>query len=378
MRIDQLEFRNTNTGWHLQPTRFFPDLTLLVGTSGVGKTRILRAILALQRLTFGTSFPGGLSGIAWNIQCSAEGAQYVWTGELEKLPDNDGEIGTGRRPGWLPHGRFLEERVIRDGVEILSRQGETIRFQRNTTPRLSPTTSALALFQEESVIAPLYRGFRQITHLTVEAGLESGALMMDRHSLARNHPDLPSLLKRERSIFENLVALPFIDPALFKTIVSRFREIFPVIEDVRVKGGPASSPTNEYFELQIKERGIDTWIMQEYISSGMMRTLLHLAAISLSPDDSLILIDEFENSLGVNCINEVAQDLMSNRRRLQFIVTSHHPYIINHIPPQNWKIVTRENGTVKTLTAAEVGIGRSRHEAFTQLINSPAYTGVVE
>ena len=41
MRIEQLEYSDGETGWKLAPVHFSPDLTLLVGNSGVGKTKIL-------------------------------------------------------------------------------------------------------------------------------------------------------------------------------------------------------------------------------------------------------------------------------------------------------------------------------------------------
>jgi len=58
--------------------------------------------------------------------------------------------------------------------------------------------------------------------------------------------------------------------------------------------------------------------------------------------------------------------------RIQFIITSHHPYIINNIHYKNWKIVTRNGGKVSTQDADDF-MGKSKHEAFIQLINHPSY-----
>ena len=55
---------------------------------------------------------------------------------------------------------------------------------------------------------------------------------------------------------------------------------------------------------------------------------------------SLVLIDEFENGLGVNCIDVLAELLLGERRDLQFVITSHHPKIINQI--SNSSINTKE------------------------------------
>jgi AAA15 family ATPase/GTPase len=57
----------------------------------------------------------------------------------------------------------------------------------------------------------------------------------------------------------------------------------------------------------------------------MVRTLKHLSEIYLFSEVTVFLIDEFENSLGINCINEIMSDILKSKRQLQFILTSHHP-----------------------------------------------------
>jgi predicted ATPase len=79
--------------------------------------------------------------------------------------------------------------------------------------------------------------------------------------------------------------------------------------------------------IQIREKGIDHWIDERQISAGMLRTLYHINEIFLGTSGSVILIDEFENSLGVNCIDDLTSELLINKRDLQFVITSHHPYI---------------------------------------------------
>ncbi|MDV2999866.1 MAG: hypothetical protein N5P05_001472 [Chroococcopsis gigantea SAG 12.99] len=51
---------------------------------------------------------------------------------------------------------------------------------------------------------------------------------------------------------------------------------------------------------------------------------MYISQLYLAPDNSIILIDEFENSLGVNCLDSVTE-LVLNNNKLQFIITSHHP-----------------------------------------------------
>lgn len=133
---------------------------------------------------------------------------------------------------------------------------------------------------------------------------------------------------------------------------------------------------DEYI-IQIKEKGVEKWISQSDISSGMLRSLMQISEIYLCPEGSVLLMDEFENSLGVNCIDELTNDILSVDRNIQFILTSHHPYIINNIPYQNWKIVTRKGGKVMVKSATDYRIGESKHDYFMQLLQLDEFTNGV-
>lgn len=124
----------------------------------------------------------------------------------------------------------------------------------------------------------------------------------------------------------------------------------------------------EYTVLYIKEKGFSSWIKQSNISSGMLKTLMYISELYLSPKGSVMLIDEFENSLGVNCLDSMTE-IVTDNKDLQFILTSHHPYIINNISPKHWKIVTRQGGVVQVKDPQELGISKSREKAFIDLIN---------
>ena len=107
------------------------------------------------------------------------------------------------------------------------------------------------------------------------------------------------------------------------------------------------------------------------MSSGMFRTLIYIIEIMTAPEGSVILIDEFENSLGINCMSEVTDFILDHADGLQFIITSHHPYIINNIPWQDWQIVSRKGSHITTKKATEISAldTASSLDKFTQLIN---------
>ncbi len=379
MRIEHLEFLNKDTGWKLTPTEFYPDMTLLVGGSGVGKTEILRAIRTLQSIARrGDDLPSAW-GVAWRIQFTTSGNRYQWEGEYENRPKEEDQPGTGigvllglTSDDELSSGPKIVMERLRVGEEvIIERDSDTIYFQQKPTPKLSPFKSALSLLKEEERIKPVIKGFGHIAYLD-QTARQTGEVIHRFDALCKRFQTVDAIRESDLPTYIKLAILFENDKGSFLEIVSQFREVFPLVEEVRfdrIFVGPFADVP----DLRIKEAGSESWIPERHLSSGMFRTLMHLASVALWPDESVILIDEFENSLGINCLDDITGDMMGHRHRLQFIVTSHHPYIINNIPQNHWKVVTRKGSEVRTIGAAEAGIGKSRHEAFIQLMNSPLY-----
>lgn len=380
MRIERLEFWDKVMNWKLDSTDFFPDLTLLVGVSGVGKTKILQAIRTLKRIARRSNMRSLDWGVSWRVNFTTSGTKYVWEGEYEGRQDGCDEVDIGTAD-WQeppdeddnasPEPRILRERLCAGEDVIIDRNSDIIRFHNQPTPKLSPSKSSLALLREEESIKPVVDGFGHITYLDQTAP-KWGEVITNFDAQCKRYRDIRDIQESDLTVYNKMAILYWKDSEVFKKIVSQFREVFPLVEDVRFVR-MSMGPFAEVPDLKIKEVGVDRWIPEGQISSGMFRVLMHLGSVALCPEESVILIDEFENSLGINCLDAVTVDMMGHRHHLQFIVTSHHPYIINNIPSNHWKLVTRRAGEVRTIGAAEAGIGKSRHEAFIQLMNSPLY-----
>lgn len=84
MRIRTFEYTDHAVEWVLEHIEF-NALTLLVGASGVGKTRILKALLHLKKIANGSS----LNGLQWKIEFSIDNNSYEWLGKFE----NKGLLG---------------------------------------------------------------------------------------------------------------------------------------------------------------------------------------------------------------------------------------------------------------------------------------------
>ena len=153
-------------------------------------------------------------------------------------------------------------------------------------------------------------------------------------------------------------------------ILSIFQLIFDSIEDIQVQCTPQSA-----LHLFFKEKSGE-WLSIETLSDGMLKTFYYLTEVILSESGSLLLIDEFENVLGLNCMGPLLEQIGA-REDLQLILSSHHPYIINNIPSESWQIITREQSTIHAQSAEEFGIGKTRYDAFFELMNRLEFEGVL-
>ncbi|MBF0175798.1 MAG: ATP-binding protein [Magnetococcales bacterium] len=166
----------------------------------------------------------------------------------------------------------------------------------------------------------------------------------------------------------------------FNQIKDDFVDIFPFVEAFRVVGAKEYFPDLiktpfDIWVLAIKEKDVQNWIPAVELSTGMLRTLKILLELFLAPKGSVFLVDEFENSLGVNCLPQVAEAARARQNDIQFIITSHHPYVINNIPWTSWKVVTRHGGTVTVRDVEHIPELQtdSSMDHFLLLLNSETY-----
>ncbi|MBP5501583.1 MAG: ATP-binding protein [Bacteroidales bacterium] len=365
MKITKLSFKNKNTGWYIDDIQF-SKLTLLVGASGVGKTQILRTIMGLQKISEGSS----MNGWSWTIEFEDQDKKYKWDGEYSCMTDNE------ESDDFLSNSKpvsFIFEHIYVNEQLIVDRKDTIILFKGEETPKLDSTKSIISLLKEEDLIQPIFQAWNHLDIMTLDDNSTRTISFGREYEIIRSTAkDINTIRKAQISLIDKLYLLKKNNISLFNQIEDSFKEIFPLVEKVDFEIIHVSDIT--FPLLKIKERNVTKWIKQGYISSGMFRTLLQIIMISMAEDGDVILIDEFENSLGINCIDSVADLVRFPDNDIQFIITSHHPYIINNIDFKNWKIVTRNGSKVSVISPYELHIGtHSKHDAFIQLVQTDAY-----
>jgi GTPase SAR1 family protein len=375
MKIKKFKYENKNLDLKINPINF-SNLSLLVGGSGVGKTLILQAILDLKKISKGKS----LGGVDWEIQFSIgkEEANYLWKGAFERTEVNeiendfydDDDDGT-----MLARPKIIYEELYFKDQLIVERKENEIKLNGKSTPKLSSYKSVLNLFNEEEIISLVYKNFNKIIGMdnsdTREIQMfENFDKLLEKYTTIENlhNADIPIYLKLAIA-YKNKMEV-------FDTVKRNFINVFTQVEDIKLDLLPKEDlPVfiGNMPRLQFKEKNVSKWIFQDKISSGMRKTLMQISQLFLCAESTVILIDEFENSLGINCIDTLTEKLLDDSIDLQFILTSHHPYIINAIGMKHLKIVSRNGGVISTKNAEEYKLGKSRHEAFKQLIQLNDY-----
>lgn len=384
MRIRALSYTNKTTDWNLKSLSL-DQLTLLVGASGVGKTRILKCILDLKKIARGTS----LNGVKWNLELSTtSGIEYIWQGEFENKGFSAGNIFDREydEDDEKEKPKIEKEKLSINGDLIVERDSQGIIFNGDKTVKLSQNESVISLLKEEDQISDIYKDFDRVI-FDDNAGsmpsLRRFALDDEIDEKLEKYKSISAIRDCNEDVKLKLYFTYKNQQDSFNEMAQAFIDVFPYVEKVKVeplareeKGIPIF--LREMPFIQIKEKGITNWIDETKISSGMFRSLMHIAELYLCADSSLILIDEFENSLGINCIDELTSSIVSAERDLQFIITSHHPYIINNIDHTHWKLVARKAGSVIAHDVSDFNFDKSKHKAFTQLINLDLYSEGVE
>lgn len=235
-------------------------------------------------------------------------------------------------------------------------------------------------YSEDDNFQKLNSGIRKLYSVEIELAVRGGIRSESFSRLKSKVIDTLSTSKEtiEFKVFSHLpvaVKLYIVKnyyQDLYVQIFDAVKELFIEIEDIDVE----EDVVREMYLVSIKVYGKK--LLQQDISNGMLKTIYYIVELFTMSEDALVLIDEFENGLGVNCIDVLSELMLSERNDLQFIITSHHPKIINSIDKDKWKIIDREGSIVKNSSSISYGIGNSQHDAYFNLINRWEFEGKIQ
>lgn len=371
VKIRWIEFENLKTGLQIERINFNKDITLLVGLSGVGKTQILNVVKYSLNLAVDKNII--LHPYRVGIGILIDNNEYEWFYEINEI--NKNELIINGESGY----EFSFEKLLCNGKIIFERKNEKVSIiGYDKVPQPKKDESLILQYSEDENFEILISGIRKLHSVEIELAIRGG---IKSKSFNRLKFKVIDTIKNEKNvefkIFSHLpVALKLYIAKryyseLYIKIFDAVKELFTEIEDIDVE----EDSIREIYLVSIQVYG--KRLLQHDISNGMLKTIYYIVELFTMSKDSLVLIDEFENGLGVNCIDLLSEMMLSERNDLQFIITSHHPKIINAIDKDKWRIIDRDNCIVKNNGSFDYGIGNSQHDAYFNLINRWEFEGKI-
>ena len=372
VKLKWIEFENLRTGLKIERVVFNDDITLLVGLSGVGKTQILNAIEYSLKLAVNKNLRLEPYNTTLCFQIGEE--VYVWSYRIQQ--DHAEDIFESKEIKYF----FAYEKLQNiKGDILMQRTPDTIQvtgYDKVPTPKKDE--SLLVQYSEDAFVKPIISEMLKLYPIEIEMDVR-GAIAQESFNMFKAKIK-ESFKENEKQPFEKFSHLPvplkiYITkeyyPQMYAQIFSAVKELFMEINSIDI----VEDPDREIYMVAIDVYG--KRLLQHEIYNGMLKTIYYIVELITMSKNSLVLIDEFENGLGVNCIDVLAELLLGERRDLQFVITSHHPKIINQISNKKWKIIERDIATVKNFTAEEYGIMHSQHDAYFNLINRWEFEGKI-
>jgi predicted ATPase len=107
--------------------------------------------------------------------------------------------------------------------------------------------------------------------------------------------------------------------------------------------------------LMIKDAPFDNPILARYASDGTLKMLAYLLLLYDPTPPPFIGIEEPENFLHPRLLYGLAEECRAAAERGQLLVTTHSPFFINALRPEEVRVLYRDNnGYTQTIIAAEI------------------------
>lgn len=349
-------------GWNFEKLTL-KKINLIVGQSAVGKSRILNTLTNFCRFV-NDSKP--LAKGEWNIKFKSADKIYRYHVKLSRT-----EI-------------ISEELLLTENskeTEIITRDKNKFIFSNSNLPKLDYTKLSINLLKNEDAIHPVYEDFNKIyrrNFFDKDLNDQSKNIQFNEEieNDLKNNPNAINYIPLSVRLFY----LSKNDKDKYELICDYYKRVFPFINEIKfldlrelAKNFPI--PINDAVPIMSFTEKENKNITFNELSTGMQKVLLILTDIVAIPQNSVYIIDEYENSLGENAIDFLPELLLERNINAQFLITSHHPYLINAIPVENWQVLNRKGQNVSVINGESLKekYGKSKQKSFTQLINDKIY-----
>ena len=318
--IEQLSIRNFKSIGDRQGIPMGP-LVVLVGPNASGKSSIIESLALLKAtsehpLRVALERFGGYESAVWggetdrNIVIAVNSSETTY--ELDIAYEEGPEVA-------YEMFRGFPDSFDRDGA-VMTHGGEEYT--------LPSEQSTLAHFPKLAGLWPDAFG-RWAFHHFHPSDMRAAQKIEKQYLLSQTGDNLSTVL---HTLFSDR------DPA-FEEIEEFLKGIVPTVKRLL---SPIEGQSLTY--AAIREKGLPNEIGSRAMSYGTLFGLaLGTALISPKPA-SLIAIEAPDTELHPYLMENVAEALLAASERSQVIITTHSPYLLNHLPAESVIVVEKENG----------------------------------
>jgi hypothetical protein len=377
MKIRAFEFKDSHEGGFIvDPLRLKDGVNLFVGASGAGKTRLLNMFFNIG--TFVASDQRFCPG-KWTLHFQHKGVDYLWI--YSGIVEPDGTPKVLGEELWI--GTMEKKQQC-----LVSRSESQMTFKDNPMPRLPSNSTAIYLLREEPAIKGAYDAFihmmrRRFSGEDLATALAFQPVPRAVVAMLERKADVSPFHSVDISLQTKLYLLHKYLPNLYSEVTANFKQVFPSVEKlethlrhgVKSISGVQLPVAGDFPIALVSEGGVQAATPLVEMSSGMQKVLLIICDVLTTSSEVLYMIDEYENSLGINAIDFLPGFLNEYGTGKQFLITSHHPNLINSLPVDSWYVLNRRGTHIRVKYGKELEerYGKSKQQKFIQLINDPFF-----
>jgi predicted ATPase len=146
-------------------------------------------------------------------------------------------------------------------------------------------------------------------------------------------------------------------PTVLLSLQAEHRDLFRQIVEILRSGVPELRELYAAFTgegaayISIEEQGFSQRIPAWAMSDGTLQLLAHLAVLYSPSPPALVCFEEPENFLHPHLLQLVADLFREASKRTQILVSTHSPYLLNFIDPDDLFIVEKSEGKTKVKPA---------------------------
>lgn len=323
------------------------DVNLFIGANASGKSYILDVLRFLHEGVRAGDFRvpvnsrGGIVHLAWKgepaqqielaLILDDDGKRYEWSIRLVKEDGPDFHVVERveeSHPGKPPSIVLEAEKGA--GWWWSGEEGRTVDLKRSQTICALAAASADASFPARGIAECIERwGFFDPSPFLLRrdwAGLDSAKF--DPYG---------------RNLAETLYRIERYSPDVFERIVEETRSVVGLPSKIETR------ESEDRFYFVQHEPGLQYPVHQMGISSGTLRMLALMTALYGDPEPNLMGIEEPENYVHPTAISSFVEHLQDARGRVQFMVTTHSPLLLDFLgDPESMFVVRRDEseGTI--------------------------------